>query len=117
MAYTGRANGMRREGLMKENVKIACLLVAFCLSAIAGSFLFEGVAQRWTLIFLGAAFFFLWAMELYKREMREIIRAELHKVRNIMSVQFEKDEYRHEETVRRLGEIEEKLDALSRERR
>jgi hypothetical protein len=34
-----------------------------------------------------------------------------------MSVQFEKDEYRHEETVRRLGEIEEKLDALSRERR
>jgi hypothetical protein len=124
MAYWPRK--LDQEGLMNEQFKLAGWVV-LGRSAVAASFLFEGLDNflRWPLIIGGAVFVFLSTMERHKREMREVIRDEVYKV---MSRQFELNEYRHAETVlrlgetkeellRRLGQIENKLDALSRERR
>ncbi|MGX9432185.1 MULTISPECIES: hypothetical protein [Bradyrhizobium] len=100
---------------MNEQFKLAGWLV-LGLSAVAASFLFEGLDNflRWPLIIGGAVFVFLSTMERHKREMREVIKDEVYKV---MSAQFEINRDRHEETVRRLAQLKNKLDELSDERR
>ena len=99
---------------MKEYFKLAGWL-ALCLALLAASFLFEGFDNflRWPLIIGGAVYFFLSTIERYKREMREVIRDEVSKV---MSAQFELNKDRHYETIRRLGQLQDKLDKLSGER-
>jgi hypothetical protein len=94
-------------------------LVALGLLAVAEAFFFGGIENfslNRGLIIGGAVYFFL-TMEGYKREMREMrefIRAEVAKVPEIVRTN---SEYRHETIMRRLVQIENKLDALSGERR